>query len=137
MNTFHLRIYSADNIYFDGECEHLMIPTEDGQYGILAFHRNTISEVLPGILNFRPKGQDNKQAIVTRGMVKIEDNDVLVLVHRCEDPEMVDINAVKRAELELARQFRERKSMEEYKQAEANLSRAFSNLNKKNKDLKF
>lgn len=137
MNTFHLRIYATDNIYFDGECEHLMIPTEDGFYGILANHRNTISEVLPGILNFRPKNEKEINLMVTRGMVKIEENDVLILVHRCEDPAMVDINAVRRADAELARQFREKKSMEEYKQAEANLSRAFNNLNNKNKEFKY
>lgn len=137
MSTFNLRIYAAENIFFEGECEHIMLPTDDGLYGILSNHRNTIAEVVPGVLSFRPKGQEEKKAVVTRGMVKIEDNDVLVLVYRCEDPEMIDINTLKRVEAEAQRQLREKRSREEFHNAEANLSRAFSNLNRKNKEFKY
>ena len=45
MSTFNLRIYAADNIFFEGECEHIMLPTDDGLYGILSNHRNTIAAV--------------------------------------------------------------------------------------------
>lgn len=133
MKSFILKIYASDHIFFDGECEHLMIPTEDGQYGVLANHRNTISSVEPGILTFREPGGRDKRAVVTRGMIKIEDNEVLVLVHRCEDPEMVDINAIKREEEEALRQIREKNSKKEFHTAEANLSRAFNKLKSNNK----
>lgn len=136
MNTFNLKIYASDHIYFDGECEHVMIPIENGQYGILAKHRNTISEVEPGIMTFRPAGGKDIKAAVTRGLIKIEEGNVLVLVHRCENPDKIDINAIKRAEAEALRKIREKNSSKEFHMAEANLSRAFNKLKsttKKNK----
>ena len=136
MNTFNLRIYVPDNIFFEGECEHITLSTDDGLYGILSGNRNIIAEVVPGILSFRSKDEE-KKSVVTRAMVKIEDNGVLVLVYRCEDTKMIDINDLKRAKAEAQRQLREKRSREEFHNAEANLSRAFSNLNMKNKEFKY
>lgn len=136
MKTFNLRIYAADHIYFSGKCEHIQIPTVDGQYGVLANHSNVIAEVEPGELFFRPEGEKDQKAIVTRGMIKVEDNDVLILVHRCEDPDLVDINAIKRAEAEAQRKMREKKSKKEYHMAQANLSRALNKLKKPGNDIK-
>lgn len=137
MKTFNLRIYAAEHIYFTGTCEHIQIPTVDGQYGILANHSNVIAEVEPGVLTFTPEGKKEQKAVVTRGMIKVEDNDVLILVHRCEDPELVDINAVKRAEAESKRKIREKRSKKEYHMAQANLSRAFNKLKTYKNDKKF
>lgn len=135
MKTFNLKIYASDHVYYDGDCEHLMIPTEDGYYGILANHRNTISSVEPGILNYRLPNGEKKEAAVTRGMIKIEDNSVLVLVFRCEDPDMIDINDIKRREEEAIRKIRQKNSKKEYHSAEANISRAMNNLKKKNRKI--
>ncbi|WP_159459218.1 hypothetical protein [Helcococcus massiliensis] len=50
---------------------------------------------------------------------------------------MIDINAFKIAKAEAQRQLREKRSREEFHNAEANLSRTFSNLNMKNKEFKY
>lgn len=128
MKTFNLKLYASDHIFYEGECEHIMIPTEDGYYGILAYHNNIISSVYPGILTFRVPGGEDQKVVVTRGMIRIEDNEVLILVHEAENPDMVDINAIKRAEQENRRKIKEKNSKREFHSAEINLLRAIERL---------
>ena len=43
MRTFQMHLLEADKVFFEGECESLVVPTTVGQYGILAGHSNMIS----------------------------------------------------------------------------------------------
>lgn len=36
MRTFQMHLLEADKVFFEGECESLVVPTTVGQYGILA-----------------------------------------------------------------------------------------------------
>ena len=47
MSTFQVSILAADRDFYEGPCESLVIPTLQGQYGILAHHRNLIAAVVP------------------------------------------------------------------------------------------
>ena len=51
MSTFQVSILAADRDFYEGPCESLVIPTLQGQYGILAHHRNLIAAVVPGTLH--------------------------------------------------------------------------------------
>ena len=54
MNTFHLHILAADEMFFEGLCENLVVPCADGSFGVQAHHANMISAVAPGELHYRP-----------------------------------------------------------------------------------
>lgn len=131
MKTFILKLYASDHIFYEGPCEEVVIPTEDGYKGILADHRNTIASVYPGILKFRKPESQQENVVVTRGLVRIEENEVLILVHEADRPEDVDIKAVKRAEAELKRREKENHSKIEFHSAEINILRAIENLKRK------
>ena len=45
MSTFSLKIISTDKVFYDGKCEYLVIPTIDGEKGILAHHENMVIAV--------------------------------------------------------------------------------------------
>ena len=90
MNSFRVHILAADHTFYDGPCESLIIPAPDGQYGIWAGHANTICATVPGTLYLRVPGGEEQLAAVSSGVVKIEDNDVLVLVDSAEHPEDID-----------------------------------------------
>ena len=79
MNTFKVHILSAHRTFYEGPCESLVIPAVDGQYGVLAGHSNTITALVPGRLTFRAPGEEEVEAAVSAGIMKIENNDVLVL----------------------------------------------------------
>jgi len=55
MSTFSLKIISTDKVFYDGKCEYLVIPTIDGEKGILAHHENMV-------IAERPEDIDVKRA---------------------------------------------------------------------------
>lgn len=132
MNTFHLRILAADDMFFEGECENLIIPSPDGSFGVQAHHSNMISAVFPGELHYRPsEGPDagvEKIAAVSSGLIKVENNDVLVLVDTAEHPEEIDANRARRAADAAKEALLQKRSIQEYKVAQYNLARAMSRL---------
>ena len=67
-------------------------------------------------------------AAVSPGMVKVENNEVLVLVDSIERPEEID-EARARREADLAREvILQKKSRQEYQIAQGNLARALNRL---------
>ncbi len=96
MNTFHLRILEADNEFFDGECVSLVFPYPDGFYGVQANHQNMVCAVDEGIANYTLPNGEKHYASISDGIIKIEKNEVLILVNTAERPEDIDENRTRR-----------------------------------------
>lgn len=128
MDTFQVRILAADDSFFEGNCQFMVIPASDGALGILAHHSNMIAAVVPGELRFQPDDGALRTASVSAGLVKVENNEVLVLVDAAERPEDIDVNRARRAADEAREALLQQKSRQEYKRAQANLARAISRL---------
>lgn len=132
MSTFQVYILAADCAFYEGPCESIVVPTMQGQYGILPHHSNMIGAVLPGEMSYRVPGQPVQFAAVSAGMVKVENNEVLVLVDSVERPEDIDANRAKRAADEAKEALLHKRSIQEYRSAQAHLARAISRLRVKN-----
>ena len=129
--AFSLHILAADKPFYEGECTSLVIPTPTGQYGIMAHHENYVTAVVPGELDFEYEESGIKvrmSAAVSGGMVKVENNEVLVLVETAEYPESID-EMMARRDAEAAREELSHKpSHREYVAAQARLARAMNRL---------
>ena len=133
MDTFRLKLLASDKPFFEGECLSLEVPTVEGQYGVLAHHMNLIAAIIPGTLKFKTGENDNVQiSSVLQGLIKIEDNEVLVLVDTAERPEEIDINIAKRDAEEAKEAILQKKSIQDYKSAQAKMARAINRLRVKN-----
>lgn len=128
MNTFTLTVLAAEKPFYTGDCLSLVIPTLDGQYGILAGHTNMISAIVPGMLKFTAPDGEETIAAVSEGMIKVENNDVLLLVDTAERPEEIDANRAKRAAEQAKEAILQKKSIQDYKAAQARMARAISRL---------
>ena len=135
MDTFHVTILAADKRFYEGPCESLVVPTSDGQSGILAHHKNVIAALTPGTLQYRVPGGENQIAAVSRGFIKVEDNTVLILVDTIERPEEIDSNRAQRDADEAREAMLQKKSRQEYQVAQATLARALNRLRVKSKSL--
>ena len=114
MSTFSLKIISTDKVFYDGKCEYLVIPTIDGEKGILAHHENMVIAVEIGELRFRKPDGEWVTAVVSKGFAEIvEDSDV----KRAEE-------AKERAE----EQLRQKQSIQEYYLSQASMARAMTRL---------
>ena len=128
MDTFQVHILAADRIFYEGPCVSLTIPTSDGERGILAHHENMMAAVQPGMLRWQPPEQEVQLAAVSPGMVKVERNDVLVLVDSAERPEEIDEARARRAADEAREALLQKKSRQEHQLAQSTLARALNRL---------
>lgn len=128
MSEFMLSVLAADRPFYVGACVSLILPTSEGQYGVLAHHANTIAAVVPGLLRFTLPNGEVRSAAVSEGMVKIENNEVLLLVHAAERPEDIDLRRAERDAQEAKEALLQKQSIMEYRAAEAYLSRALNRL---------
>lgn len=128
MNSFYLKLLASDKVFYEGPCEYINIPTIDGSFGILANHINVVSAILAGKLTYRLPDKSIHKVAVSEGMVKVEDNEVLVLVHTAERPEDIDKNRARRAKEEAERKLNMKLSKKEYHEARLGLLRALNRL---------
>ena len=125
MELFQVHILAADRIFYDGPCISL---TSDGELGILAHHSPIIAAVQPGTLRYQAPGGDVQLAAVSPGMVKVENNEVLVLVDSAERPEEIDAARAQREADQAREAILQKKSIQEYQVAQGTLARALNRL---------
>ena len=128
MEVFQVHILAADRTFYEGPCESLTISASDGELGILAHHSSMIAAVRPGILRYQVPGQPPQLAAVSPGMVKVEDNDVVVLVDSAERPEEIDAARARREADQAREALLQKKSRQEYQIAQGTLARALNRL---------
>jgi len=128
VRTFRVDILAADKPFYQGECESLQIPIGNGQYGILAGHRNAIAAIVPGTMRMRDGEGKEHIAAVSEGMVKIESGAVLLLIDSMERPEEIDANRARREAEEAKEEILQKKSIRSYYTAQARMARALNRL---------
>ena len=128
MASFQVHILASDHTFYQGPCQSLIVPTPQGQYGVLANHSNMISAISPGTLQYKLEGQPFQQAAVSSGLLKVENNSVLILVDTAERPEEIDENRARRSVEEARESLLHKRSIREYRSAQATLMRALSRL---------
>ncbi len=136
MEVFQAHILAADRSFYEGPCVSLTVPTSDGEQGILAHHSDMIAAILPGTLRFQTPEGPVQTAAVSGGMVKIEINEVLVLVDSVERPEEIDAARARREADEAREAMLQKKSRQEYQLAQATLARAMNRLRVKGTEIK-
>ena len=134
--AFNVHILAANHPFYEGECESLILPTLNGMHGVRAHHRNMITAIVPGELQYQLPGEEKQIASVSAGLAKIENGEVLVLVDSAERPEEIDVNRAKRQADEAKEAILQKKSIQDYRIAQADLARALSRLRVKNRTMK-
>lgn len=128
MAHFKVKILAADKPFYEGEALSLIVPTINGQFGILAHHSNTLGATVPGLLKITYPDNREEVLSVSSGIFKIEHNHVLVLVDSLERPEEIDINRAKREADEAKEALLQKMSRQEYYSTQAKLARALNRL---------
>ena len=104
------------------------IRTASRKYLLAQQEKGRIAAVVPGELRFQPVGGPLRTAAVSAGLVKVEAGEVMLLVSTAERPEDIDVNRARRAEDAAKEALLQKKSMQEHRNAEAQLARAISRL---------
>ena len=128
MKNFTLHLVGADRLFYEGECQSVVVPAVDGQYGVLADHANLITAIVPGELSFTVPGEKSEVVAVAGGIMKVEDNDVLILVDYILRHEEIDADRAMQEEAAAREIMLQKRSRREYRSAQAQLARAVTKL---------
>ena len=136
MDSFRLHFMASEHMVYDGDAESVSLMTTEGSIGILAHHSNLIMAVVPGIVEYVPAGEDAKAAglsgkqvvVVSDGLLKVENNEVMILVDTAEHPDDIDEARAKRAEEQAREALKRANSNRDVAIASAELSRAMSRI---------
>ncbi len=137
MSTFKLTVYCSDKIFFNDQCSSLIIPTPDGEMGILPNHENMVVAIVSGEMHIKLGEEEWLTAAVSNGFAEVMDNIVSVIVDTAEKPEDIDILRAKEAKERAEESLRQQQSIREFYSSQAALARAITRLKtSKDKDWK-
>lgn len=125
--TFHLEIIATDRVFYQGECEHLVITAIDGLLGIMAGHEPMVTALPTGELKYMVNGKWHYAAI-SGGFIEVMPESSVILADNCELPEEIDIKRAEEAKERAMEQMRQKQSIQEYYQTQAALNRAMNRL---------
>lgn len=134
MKAFSLNITASDQVFFDGECQFLVIPSFDGELGIMANHQRMTATVENGTLRYQTMDGEWHFARVSDGLAEIEDNHVNVIVLFAVRPEEFEHYQAQTDYDRALEEILHKQSIQEYEQSKAQLARALSRLKRENQD---
>ena len=82
-DIFKVEIITPDQIVFKSDVKEVIIPSYEGQMGILKDHIPLITFLKPGIIVI--KNQEEKKYYIEEGTVEFSDNNLLILTSKVED----------------------------------------------------
>ena len=133
--TFLLEIIASDRVFFKGQCESLIFPVMDGEYGILPNHEMTVTCVNAGELRYKIDGQWYYAAI-SDGYAEVVADHVIILADTVEKPEEIDVKRAEEAKLRAEEKLRQKQSIMEYYHTQVALNKAMNRLKVNSKHFK-
>ncbi|MDR0524371.1 MAG: ATP synthase F1 subunit epsilon [Spirochaetaceae bacterium] len=103
---YPFEVHTPYRLFYSDLIESLTVTLLDGETGVYADHSAFTAPVCPGILRFKDKTGDWKQAFIAEGFLEVKAHKTVLLADAAEWPEEIDyaraLEAKKRAEERLA-----------------------------------
>lgn len=129
MASFSLKILACDRLFFKGECDKLIFPAYDGDVEILANHEQLTAQIAIGELRYVATGvSDWQKAVVSGGIVTVDNNVVTVIVYSAEKPEEIDAARARAAKEKAEAELKEKQSGIDRRISSDSLNRAVQRL---------
>ena len=127
MASFSLKILACDRLFFEGECDKLIFPAYDGDVEILA--NQLTAQIAIGELRYVATGvSDWQKAVVSGGIVTVDNNVVTVIVYSAEKPEEIDAARARAAKEKAEAELKEKQSGIDRRISSDSLNRAVQRL---------
>lgn len=128
MKPFKLEILTPEKVFFNGETEHLIARTFEGDVGILYGHSPYVANLVSGYIKVKLSDGSFRTAAVSTGVIKASEEGAVILANTVEWADEIDVERAKRAEEEARRRLKENKSQHEFDLAEQKLKRALNRI---------
>lgn len=118
-----IRILTPDKEFYNGEIVDLISENQFGRFGILPNHVAMITALSPSITTFKTVDGEKLEAFISRGVLKVSNNEVEILCNACEWPKYIDVKRAEEAEAR-ALAILQKKSSGDTRRAEFAMARA-------------
>ena len=133
MNTFHLEILSPERVFYKGDCVSMVFPTNRAMMGVMANHSPLSAAIPDGVITFTKPDGEKIVCAVTRGMVDVGENRVILLCESALAPDEIDEEAERR-EIELSKmEMKKTQSKKDYKLWKLSFDKSVNRLKVKKK----
>ena len=93
--TFLFELITPNKNLISGEFDMVVVPGEEGDFGVLPHHSNLISQIRPGILNIYKNDKIDKSFFLYSGFAEVSNNKLIVLSETAFDINEFKLNAYK------------------------------------------
>jgi F-type H+-transporting ATPase subunit epsilon len=128
MQTFKLSVLTQEKVHLQADAVHLEAPGGLGYLGVLANHAPLLTTLKPGKLVISLRGGKDEVFAVSGGLLKVSDNEAVVLAEAVERPDTIDVNRAIRAKERAEERLRARKVEMDLERAATALQRAINRI---------
>ena len=119
----HFQLVALSGVKFDGDAYEIVLPTLEGEIGVLKDHMPLVSVATTGVIAIRRDAKDNDAArdffAISGGVIDVTDNNLRVLVDEADNADDINVAeaeaAMERAE-SMKREAKDEVSLEHAQQ---------------------
>ena len=93
--TFFFELITPGKNLISGDFEMVVVPGEEGDFGVLPHHSNLISQIRPGVLNTYKNDKIDKSFFLYSGFAEVSNNKLIVLSETAFDVTEFKLNTYK------------------------------------------
>ncbi|MEK9152626.1 MAG: ATP synthase F1 subunit epsilon [Patescibacteria group bacterium] len=116
----HFELTTPERIVLKEEVESLTIPTKAGEITVLPGHIPLVSELAPGMITVRKKGQEETYLSISGGFLEVQPGSkVIILADSAERAEELDLKKVEEARVRAQKLLQEKRQVDDVSSAAA------------------
>ncbi len=127
MATLHLKIVTPEKLIFEEDVDSVLVPSAEGELGILPHHTNLMAKLSPGELKIKKSGKIESLAS-GGGFLEMSNNTLTILTDLAVKEGDIDEKAVEAAKKRAEEALEEKLSAEEYAATLAIIEKATAQL---------
>ena len=93
--TFLFELITPNKNLISGDYDMVVVPGEEGDFGVLPHHSNLISQIRPGVLNTYKNDKIDKSFFLSSGFAEVSNNKLIVLSETAFDINEFKLNTYK------------------------------------------
>ena len=94
---FHLSVITPEKSLFDGDVNSIIVPTTQGEMGVLTGHHPVIAQLGLGSIKMTLADQDEKVIFIGSGYLEVNNNKATILADQAENVEDIAIEQARKA----------------------------------------
>lgn len=80
MNTFKLEILTPNGEIFNGEAVNVVLPGEEGEFGVLSGHASVTTLLEAGVVDVEKEDKSIESILINWGVAQVDEEKVIILV---------------------------------------------------------